>query len=555
MPLNRIDDPARERTTDTLQQRVMALLGLLPARQVRELLRQVSGLRQVSSSRLDVVRHAVIEYLNRRRPQRSRRLFTELFQPILTADAVLLRARRLIPGMVQRADVAGLWTALGGTAFARTADAVQKRLDELAATTVLDDVFQNPEVEPLRQQLREHAIRVLEHLLAEGHQPKDFLESLNRRRLTEARPQTLYLETIAPADLSFLRFVTEYLAVAEACRPILGDSLAGPEGESGSEAEAEAERTAAHLNQAATRLRESVLTPQTRSELRQLAPLVALNVGHRYQGVALYIRENGYQGDADDAFIIEALVAHFAACCAVLPAILGNALKLETRLPTASIRLTVREIAEVEAALHRLARLLPALIVAGLLENRLTEPVFRFIWQDLARFLSDRLVPVAVQRATVVMTQRAGASVDHKDVVWLLRLIWNWHQLARSHDQSFPIFDRWRDHMLADLEVAVEKAVRFEDGEAVEERLNHLLRLNEIAIIFNRRLSRYLSVSSQNVARMVACSLGRQQEMSVEERALAIDFLGLVRTEVGRSRNWRSPELAELLRLAEARGL
>lgn len=70
MPLNRIDDPARERTTDTLQQRVMALLGLLPARQVRELLRQVSGLRQVSSSRLDVVRHAVIEYLNRRRPQR-----------------------------------------------------------------------------------------------------------------------------------------------------------------------------------------------------------------------------------------------------------------------------------------------------------------------------------------------------------------------------------------------------------------------------------------------------------------------------------------------------
>jgi len=162
---------------------------------------------------------------------------------------------------------------------------------------------------------------------------------------------------------------------------------------------------------------------------------------------------------------------------------------------------------------------------------------------------------VAIQRATVAMTQRANASVDHRDIVWLLRLIWGWHRLARTHDQSFPVFETWRDHLLEDMEMAVAKAIRIEEGEAIGDRLDHLLRLNEIAMVFNRRVAQYLSVSSQNVVRMMAYSLEQHLEMSPDERVLVVDYLGLVRAEIARSRHWRSPELADLLQRAAARGL
>ncbi len=564
MPQNRNDDPDRDRGKDEiLRQRVMALVAPLPARKVYDLLRQVGRLAfPGQTNRLEIVKLTVVEYLNRRRPQRARRLFTELFEPILVGDPVLLRAKRMIPGMLQRVDAAGLWGALGRTAFAKTADTVQRRLDEMAETEVLEDVFHEPEVQTLRQHLREQAVEIITKYLKDRRQLPEFLESINRRRLSEAREQVLYLDAVAPVDPHFLQFVIEYLSAGDACISVLNECFLNEHSgvqfaavEPGADTESEAERVAAKLHRAARVLHESVVTPQTRSELGQLAPLAALNVGRQYRAVALYVRESGFQGAADDVFVVEALMAHFAACCAAVSTMFMSVLKLDTRLPGASIRFTAREVAELEEAMRRLARMIPALITAGLLENRVTEPVYRQIWQELARFIAERLLPVLMQRLTVAMVQRTGLSVDHKDVVWLLRLIWDWHQMGRSHDQAFGVFDKWREHLQVDMELAVTKAVRFEDGEALAERLDHLLRLNEIAMVFNLRIAHYLSVSSQNVARMMTYSLDQHLEMPVDERELVVDYLGLVRAEIARSRNWRSAELADLLRLAEARGL
>ena len=248
-------------------------------------------------------------------------------------------------------------------------------------------------------------------------------------------------------------------------------------------------------------------------------------------------------------------MAHFAACCAAFRAVLGTVLKINASPSVAAIRFTSRDSAELEGALERLGQVMPALIVAGLLENRVTEPVFRHIWQDLARFLGEHLVPVVMQRVTLAITQRTAPSVDHKDLVWVLRLIWNWHQLARAYGLTFPAIEKWRERIQDDLEMAATKAIRFEEGEAVGDRLDHLLRLNEIALVFSHRLGQRLPVSSQNVARMMAYSLDRHAEMSPEERVLVVDYLEVIRAEIRRSRNWRSPELADLVRLATARGL
>ncbi len=561
---DRNDDPTQGPVDESLRQRVMALVAPLPAPKVRDLLRQVSRLAFPGhASRAEIVKRTVIEYLNRRRPQRARRLFTELFEPILVGDPLFLRARRVIPGMVQRVDVAGLWAALDHTEFAKTADMVQHRLDEMAETEVLDDVFHEPETEILRQCLCQRAVEVIGRCLGDHRKQLAFLEAINLRRLSEAREGALHTTLIAPVEASFLRFVVEYLAATALCGPILKEHLIAAShdhdalplsGRDGSVEGDDAERVASQLRRGVQAFRDTVVTPQARSELVLLVPLTALNVGRQYRAVGLYLRQNGFRDDGDDVFVIEAMMTHFAACCANLSAILGGTLKFDTRLPGALIRFTAREKAELEQTMDCLFHVMPALGLAGFLGNSVTGPIFAHLWQDLGRFLSERLVPVVMRRLAVIMTQRADAAPDYKEVVWLLRLIWGWHLFARTQDQAFGAFDAWLDQVREDLEASVGKAVRMEAGEAVAGRFDHLLRLNEIALVFNLRLAQYLSVSSRNVVDMMAYGLGQRAGMSPDERLLVVDYLDLVRAEVSRSRHWKSPELTDLLKVAAARG-
>ncbi len=197
-------DPDDVPPNDPIKQKVMSLVAPLPVRMVYKVLRHLYDFSVTESpERLERVKHTFIEYLNKRRPQRARRLFTDLFEPILIGDAVLLRARRMIPGAIQRVDAAGLWVALNRTGFADVAARVQHRLDEMAATALLDDVFQDPEALELRGRLRNEAVRVLAAHLTDARALSGFLEALNHKRLTEARRQALYLGGVAPADASF----------------------------------------------------------------------------------------------------------------------------------------------------------------------------------------------------------------------------------------------------------------------------------------------------------------------------------------------------------------
>lgn len=546
----------------SVKERVMSIVAPLPLRFVYEVLRQVCRMPFGGRpDRLEEVKHTFVEYLNTRRPQRARRLFTDLFAPILVSDGVLLRAKRPIPGAVQRADAAGLWAGFSRYGFPDLVAKVQGSLDAMAADALLDDVFKSPEAQELQRRMAEEAVRYLNRLLAEGRQVVTFLDFVNRKRLVEARRMALFLESLAPVDRPFLVFVRDYLAAGEACAAYLRHHL----GEPGDGAitrpaetawsELEAERRAETMIRAVEEMGETLVPSDCRSELPVLVALATLNVGRQYGAAALYVRESG-SPDGVTAYVVEALLGHFAACCVTIAEVLKAALKLDERLPGASVKLTGREMAEIDDVMHRLALVMPALIVGGILENRQTEPVFRYLWDELARFLGERLAVVVAQRITVDVSTRRNATLDHRDMVWLARLIWTWHQLARTYDQSFGMFDKWRDHILEDVRIAVEQASRLEDGETLAERLGHLLRLNEITAVFGQRITRHLSLASQNVARMMLISLeALAPETDPEERALLIDFIALARAEKVRSKHWHSEELGNLLELARARGL
>ena len=329
----------------------------------------------------------IVDYLNVRRPQRARRLFTDLFAPVLAADdPVLLRAPRPLPGLVQRVDLGGLWAALECFALLELTSAVQSALDARAADTLLDDVLKSPEALDGRRRMGEAAGAFLGSLPAEGGLLTAFLDLLNRERLSEAHRLAPGLGALVPLGPGFLRFIRDYLAVTEGC--------AGLAGVCGADSEATAER----LGETADAMRPILGgTGGAASELPHLVPLTALHVGRHYGAVALMARDHGRPRP-----VLEALLGHFSACCAAL----GERV--------------VASAGDAEGILGRLTLIMPALIVAGVVDDPECAPLFRAEWRRLVGLFEDCL----------------AAAPGRSDAAELLDLIGGWYQLARTYDQE-----------------------------------------------------------------------------------------------------------------------
>jgi hypothetical protein len=537
---------------EAIKAQLLSLVTQLPASSVRDLLGTIGLDTKPGSERLALVRLTFIEYLNDLRPHRARRLFTDLFGPLLVTDGTLLRTRKPIPGLILRVDAGALWKGLSRYGFPELVVEVQQTLDRMAETTLLEQVLRSAEAQALRERMRKAAVSYLNGLLAREADLANFLTYVNQRREAESRKRTLYLNTIGALERPFIQFVRDWLANADACLGWLGAEVArigrnGP-------GENEIERATQELVQACDDLLERGLKGNPRSELPLIVPLILINARQRYDIAAAYLRGTS-PPEAVRELIGDTLLGHLACTGAAMVEILSGALKLKERIAGASVKFTLKEKNELRALLDRIDRLLSAMVVAGVLENRHTEPAFRLIWQDLTRFLSDRVSLIATQRAMVVMTTRAQAIIDHADVLWLVRLLWDWHQLGRVYDLSSGHFDRWRDQVIEDCGIAIDRAARVEEGETLAERMHHLLRLNELLMIFDRRITQFLSVSSVNLLRMVTLLLQRTEPLTANEQILVQDVLAMARAELARSRNWRSPELQDLIELADQQRL
>jgi len=545
------DDGARG--AGSVRERIQALVEPMPLPAVQELFNRIEPDGNYDPNSLTAVKAAFIEHLNKFRPQRARRLFTELFVPIWTGDAVLPRARRPIPGAVHRIDVAALWRLLSGFMLAEIADRAQIEIDRLAQTLLINDALQTPEARALGDEMRRTTVQTLDDVLAGTVNSRMFLEAFNKQRQAETRTLGGGFDTIVTLDRPFLQFVREYLAALPACAAALAASAPRPQA-ARRPSEAESEEEALALLEASERLGDMLSQIAVRSELPFLLPLTQLNVRRRYTTAALYIREIG--AGPRGGPLTDALLGHFEASCRALKGILDSALRLDERAPGASIRITRRERATLDDTLSRLDELIAALMLAGVVENRVTAPQFALVWHELIAFITNRLAIVADQRSVVAFAARAQAVHDHQDVVWLVRMIWALHTLGRRYelgDQAF--FGKWRTRLMDELKGAVDRAARVEPGETLGERMEHLLRLNEFAGAVGQKISPFLSVTSPNIVRMIADSMLGTEPLDPARRTLVDDFIIRVREELRRSKRWQSPDLTNLVELAEAQGL
>ncbi|MBP2301897.1 hypothetical protein [Azospirillum picis] len=528
---------------DDLRRKIDDLVTRLPASLVYNLLSEIEGMDGEPSDRLQLVRQYVIEYLNRQRTNRARRLFTSLFESFLIDDDALYHGGVSIPGMLQRVDVGALWEALSRDAFPLLAVEAQETLDEMARGEVIDRVLRSPVALAMRGRMRAAAVKHLDAVLASKRATDELLAGLSRNRPRRTRLMSGFLEKTPPVDAGTLRLMHLVLSGADGPVKLVADRL--EDFPSAAAGELEANRLADRLLDAVDALRD-----RCGDEVASLLPLSVLTVKGNYAVSALYVRLSGVDPGRGDA-MTAALTGHFIGVTRALTAALAVVLKLNERVPGSAIRPSAKEKARLEALVQRLDRLVHAATSAGLMEDRRSEPAFRNAWTQAARIIGSRVAAVALERSSQAAASRRQTVIDHADIIWLNRLLWRWQEMSR--DFGFETYDlvKWRETLLEELRANVEKAMKFEESDPFDERMAHLLRINALAAVFGQRVSAWIPTFSHNMTRLLSHRLERGGDFGEDERAIIDDLVATARAEVGKSRYWKSNELMDLIELSE----
>ncbi|WP_244433718.1 hypothetical protein [Azospirillum sp. B506] len=266
---------------DELRQKIDALVARLPASLVYSLLSEIEGMDSEPTDRVQLVRQYVIEYLNRQRTNRARRLFTNLFEAFLIDDDALYHAGVVIPGMLQRVDVGALWEALSRDAFPLLAVEAQEMLDEMARGDVIDRILRSPIATVMKERMRVASVKHLDAVLATRKTVEELLAGMSRNRSRRTRLMSGFLEKTPHIDVGTLRLMHLILTGAEGpAKPVI-DRL--EEFPAGCSSEAEANRLADRLLDATESLRD-----RCGDDLAAMLPLSVLSVKRNYPVAALY---------------------------------------------------------------------------------------------------------------------------------------------------------------------------------------------------------------------------------------------------------------------------
>lgn len=532
-----------DESQDALRAKIDDLVGRLPSSLVYNLLSEIESMDGESGDRVQLVRQYVIEYLNRQRTNRARRLFTNLFEAFLIDDDVLYHSGVAVPGMLQRVDVGALWELLSRDAFPLLAVEAQEALDEMARGEVIDRVLKAPAAAALKERMRVAGVKHLDGLLAARKTTDETLAALSRNRPRRTRLLAGFLEKPPPIEVGTLRLMHAILGGAGGPMRQVAERLesfaAVPAGEieRGHKADALVDAT-------------ETLRDRHGDDAAILLPLSVLTVKRNYGVVALYIRQSGVDPGRGDV-VTAALTAHFIGVTRALTAALTVILKLNERVPGSAIRPSAKEKARLEALTKRLAELIDAVTAAGLMEDRRSEPAFRNAWAAASKIMGSRVAAVAMERSSQAASARRQAVIDHADVVWLNQLLWLWQRLSR--DFGFETYDlvKWRETLLEEMRANVEKAMKFEETDPLDERMEHLLRINTLSSVFGQRISAWIPTFSHNMTRLLSHRLERGGDLDPEEQAIIGELVATARTEVGKSRYWKSNELMDLIELSE----
>ncbi|WP_245986477.1 hypothetical protein [Azospirillum thermophilum] len=550
------DGAAASQDRQAFRRQMDEVVARIPMHAIRSVLEAVDGAAAPNGERARHLRDALVDHFNRLRPMKARRLFTGLFEPFLVDDHVLFRAPEVVPALIQRVDMGGVWAALTQYAFPGLAAEVQSSLDEMAREEMLDAVLASPAALEMRERMRREAVDFLLRLAADRGATDRFLTLANEEALHDARLRTLYLGRKAPIDgelLGFIRTVLEHNAVLLPLFDRMRREMA--EIRQGSlPSAAEVDCQSALMVGFVRRIRDLGLPFRDQSQpLAWFAPLYGLNVGRRYDVFLRHVREHGGPALRESHPLLRALLGHFhGATATILDVVEGMFGDMDIRhggvlLVNGATRALLAE------AVDRFEQSLTALTGTGFLANRSTGPAIRAQLAEVGRALTGTVMPALAARMQAAMVARHTPVPDHDDVVWLLELVWRWGRYLGNAGYANPELKSLRLFAVETGRVAFVQAMKTEEHEKPHHRMAHLLRIRRLMAAIGESVDAWISPVSQGLHRVVHAYLDQVPAIAEEEWAVIDAFVAAIRRELARSRHWQSTDLVATLRLHETR--
>lgn len=535
-----------------LREKIDALVAKLPAGLVYSLLSEIEQMDAGAPDRVKLVRGYVIDYLNRQRPNRARRLFTSLFESFLIDDEALYHAGQPIPYAVQRADVGALWDLTSREAFPLLAVQCQETLDLMTKTELLDHALRSPASRELREQMRVATIRHIDRAFANRKLLESLLAEMTRNRNRRAKLLSAHINRSPPFAAETLHGLRVILELSDADVADLADRLAaipaGPTRDGPTRDGEAAEEAADQIGDESGGL---ALTAAV-DGVSALYEASALNVRHAYGPAGRLLRRRDAESLRVDPLAV-CLAGHFVGVARAFTAILMGALRINDRMAGATIRPSSRDRARLDGLLLRLEQVVEAVGASGLRDDRLTEPQFQLAWDAAAKIINTRVAAAALERAALVAAARKQPTIDQDDVVWLAGLVQRWREVSLAFGLDAFDLAKWRETLLDEMRACTDKAMRFEDGETLDERMEHLLRINAVCAVFGKTVGDWIPPSSHNMNKLVVHRLSNAPTICPMERSLIKIVIDHVRDELARSRYWKSNDLVAMLELADRR--
>lgn len=557
----RFSDPDEEKTAapppgdPALRQQIEALVKRVPRYAIRTVIEEVERVSGANSPRALLLREVLVDHFNAMRPYKARRLFTSLFEPLLADDPILLRAVDPVPGLLLRFDMGGLWQALVQLAFPDLAIEVQSSLDALADAQILDQVLGSPAALGMRERMRTQAATFLTTLPGRRRVLDSFLEVCNRVSLHDARSRNPGLGQKISINAVHLAFVAEILVHNNRLLPELESFRAATAKSPTTDNEIYRQARAALNAQKKLRASCEGLTPD--HPVLHLPALILLNNLQRFDVINKYMALLPAHAEWELLVLGRASTGHLVGACRtmveVLKALLPPPAVVGESLPEPELVVSEAARQLLDVALERFDQTLHLLQKAEFASERRSSMHLREHMNDLAATLTGPVAALASQRAEMAALSRLRPSPDHADVLWMLDFLCRWGRVLSSVGYASQEVENLRVRVGQDVERAFQQALRFRENDTLESRMEHLVRLNQILHSVGSDIGAWVSAVSQNMQQIINYYLYRIDEPTEEELYVIHACIESIRSELGKSRFWQSPELVALVREYDAR--
>lgn len=536
---------------DGIREKAMQIVRQMPRYAIGAVLSEVEST-AANPARARALRSILIDHFNRLRPLKARRLFTICFEPLLIDDPVLLRAHNSVPGLFQRADVGGVWTALTRGPLQNLTNDVQKKLDDVAKDTLIERYYSTPAATAMRATMAREAAAHLDALPRHRKAFEEFLAIANREAMREAQRTTPCLWRKAPIDADMIALFIEILREGDPVRlclqdlrTSLGKAPAGPGVSLDSQVSAvmDACHDIAHY------------APERGAgdPVAWLPALLALNVHRRYDITLQVIRDYAGSATGDSHPLHWAAFCHFAASCNTIMDTLGAVFTRDVARTGQPIGMTRPIRALLRDAVKRFGLTLGLLGSGGLLAVRTIGPRLQPLLTETARTLDNAVIPVVSDRAHAALSAREGAVADHEDVIWVLGFLSDWNRELDTAGYATPEMDALRHTIMRDAEDAHAQALKLDNGEDPRRRMDHLVRINAVVGALGATIDDWANPMSQGMQTILRHHLRPGRLYAPEVEAILEGYVRAIRRELARSRHWQSAELTELVALYDNR--